>query len=435
MRAVDLIREKRDGQALAPEAIRWLIEAYTAGQVGDDQLAAFAMAVFFKGMEPAELTALVQAMMASGEVLDLSELPGTKVDKHSTGGVGDKVSLCLAPLVAACGVPVPMISGRGLGHTGGTLDKLGSIPGFRVDASEAEFIRWLQQHGAALIGQTAAIVPADRKLYALRDVTATVESIPLISASIMSKKLAEGIDGLVLDVKVGSGAFMKTEARATELAQTMIGIGQGMGKAVRALITDMDRVLGVAVGNASEAWEAIEVLRGGGPEDLVELTVELGAEMLLLGGVSTDLDGGRAALRGAIDSGRGFERMEQIVAAQGGDPAALGARDRLPMPAERVELKSDRAGFLQPTDTQEIGRAAMLLGAGRARSADVIDPAVGLMVHKKPGDAVEAGEPLVTLEFNDPKRGQEAAALLQGLLSVGDTPPPRAPLIRARLGG
>jgi pyrimidine-nucleoside phosphorylase len=300
MRAVDLIRKKRDGRELSPDEVAWLIRAYTDGVVGDDQMAAFAMAVIFRGMGGAELAALTDAMMRSGNLIDLSGVPGVKVDKHSTGGVGDKISICLAPLVAACGVPVPMISGRGLGHTGGTLDKLAAIPGFDVSVPDAQFVALVRDVGAALIGQTATLAPADKKLYALRDVTATVESVPLISASILSKKLAEGIDALVLDVKVGSGAFMKSMEDARTLARTMITVGERMGRRVRALLTNMDQVLGRAVGNANETWEALEVLKGGGPADVVELTVELGAEMLVLGKVAESLDDGRTRILRAI---------------------------------------------------------------------------------------------------------------------------------------
>src|SRR5262245_11088477 len=338
MRAVDLIKRKRDGGELSREEVKWLIERYTAGEVGDDQMAAFAMAVFFRGMGAGELAALVEAMMASGAVIDLSAIEGIKVDKHSTGGVGDKISLCLAPLVAACGVPVPMISGRALGHTGGTLDKLTAIPGFRVDIDEKRFVELVEKHQLALIGQTERLVPADRKLYALRDVTSTVESIPLIAASIMSKKLAEGIDALVLDVKVGSGAFMKTMDEARTLARTMISIGERMNKKVRALLTDMSQVLGHACGNANEMWEAIEVLKGAGPADVVELTVELGAEMLKLGGVAESLEDGKTRIRRAIRDGRGLEKLRRVVEAQGGDPHALDDRAVMPVAKHKASV-------------------------------------------------------------------------------------------------
>lgn len=435
MRAVDLIRAKRDGGALAPDEVRWLVDSYVQGVTGDDQMAAFAMAVFFRGMDATELSALVSAMMASGDVIDLSSVDGVKVDKHSTGGVGDKVSICLAPLVAACGVPVPMISGRGLGHTGGTLDKLGAIPGFRVDLRADEFVRTVRDVGLSLIGQTGRLVPADKRLYALRDVTATVESIPLISASIMSKKLAEGIDALVLDVKTGSGAFMKTREDARTLAQTLIGIGESMGRKVRALVTDMNQVLGRAVGNANETWEAIEVLQGGGPDDLVELTVEIGAEMLALGQVVDDVAGGRDRMRAAIADGSGLEKLRACVAAQGGDPASLDARDRLPTAAHRTDVGAAGEGYVVRIDTEAVGRAGSLLGAGRAKSDDTIDPAVGFEVHARLGDRLTAGQALATVDYNDEGRLAAAQDVLRGAFTLADAPPEIPPLVLERLGG
>lgn len=436
MHAPELIQKKRDGLALSEAELSWLVRAYTGGRVQDAQMAAFAMAVFFQGMNASELSALVLAMMHSGEVLSWEDLGEKTVDKHSTGGVGDKVSLCLAPLVASLGLKVPMISGRGLGHTGGTLDKLSAIPGFRVDASQAEFQRWVREIGLGLIGQTEAIAPADRKLYRLRDVTATVESVALISASIMSKKLAEGIDGLVLDVKVGSGAFMKTLEDAEALANTMIGIGASMGKGVRALLTNMDQVLGSAVGNANETWEAITVLKGEGPADLVELTVELGAEMLCLGDKAQSLDAARQALHGAISDGRGFAKLEAIVEAQGGDPRALASRDKLPMAQCEHVIEADRAGVIKAIETEAIGRAAVILGAGRARSDDVIDVSVGLSCEVKPGDRVEAGQPLVRMAYNDAAKKEAAEARIRAAISVVEPheAPEAKPQILKRLG-
>lgn len=433
MRAVDLIRKKRDAGALTPEEVAWLIQNYTQGVVGDDQMAAFAMAVFFRGMGGAELAALVQAMLGSGKVMDLSSVPGVKVDKHSTGGVGDKISLCLAPLVAACGVPVPMISGRGLGHTGGTLDKLSAFPGFTVDIDDQKFVEIVAKHGLALIGQTATLAPADKKLYALRDVTATVESIPLISASIMSKKLAEGIDGLVLDVKVGSGAFMKSIDQARALAKTMISIGERMNKKVRALITDMNQVLGRAVGNANEAWEAVEVLRGGGPADVVELTVELGAEMLVLGQVADSLEDGKMRIRRAIKDGRGLERLRRVVEAQGGDPASVDDRKRLPTARYEADIVWDRSGVLTAMDTEAVGRAGMVLGAGRAKSSDPVDLAVGFEMLVRLGDKLSAGQPIAKVAYNDEARLAAARPILLEALRLGDSFEPQ-PLIRERLG-
>jgi len=435
MRAVDLIRKKRDGGQLSPDEIRWLIDSYTSGETGDDQMAAFAMAVFFQGMNQQETPALVQAMMASGDVIDLSSVPGLKVDKHSTGGVGDKVSICLAPLVAACGVPVPMISGRGLGHTGGTLDKLGAIPGFSVDMDADGFVAAVRNHGIALIGQTGRLVPADKRLYALRDVTSTVESIPLIAASIMSKKLAEGIDALVLDVKTGSGAFMKKREDARKLAETLIGIGEGMGRKVRALITDMNQVLGQAVGNANETWEAIEVLKGGGPQDLVDLTVEIGAEMLVLGQVADSLDDGRKRMQGAINDGSGFEKMKICVAHQGGDPESIEARDRLPTAAHTTDVTFDKAGYVSVIDTEAVGRAGMVLGAGRARSSDVIDPAVGISFMPRLGDKVAAGDLLAHVDYNHEHKLETAQEILRGAITLSEQAPKASPLILERLGG
>ncbi len=433
MRAVDVIRAKRDGHPLEPGRIRWLVDAYVNGEVGDDQMAAFAMAVFFRGLAAPELTELVTSMIASGDVIDLAQVPGRKVDKHSTGGVGDKVSICLAPLVASCGVSVPMISGRGLGHTGGTLDKLAAIPGFRTDIDGERFRGLVADHGLALAGQTERLVPADRKLYALRDVTATVESIPLIAASIMSKKLAEGIDGLVLDVKVGSGAFMKTRADAEVLARTMIDIGTSMAKTVRAVLTNMDRPLGRAIGNANETWEAIEVLKGAGPSDVVALTVELGAEMLVVGEVASDLDEGRAMMRRAIADGRGLDRLRALVEAQGGDVRALDRRDAMPVAAHETVIEAPMKGLVTGFDTEAIGRAAMLLGGGRARSTDMIDHAVGIELLVRPGDAVERGRPLAKVDYNDAGRLESSVSTFLRGVRIGPGPVAPAPLVLGRL--
>jgi pyrimidine-nucleoside phosphorylase len=434
VRAYELIHRKRDGETLPPEAIAALVDGFTRGEVPDYQMAAFCMAVFFRGMDEAETLALTRAMLHSGDVLDLSDIPGAKVDKHSTGGVGDKVSLPLAPLAAACGVKVPMISGRGLGHTGGTLDKLEAIPGFRVDLPVERFRELVASVGACLIGQTARLAPADRKLYALRDVTATVESIPLIAGSIMSKKLAEGIDGLVLDVKVGSGAFMKRPDDARTLARTLAGIGRGMGKQVTALLTNMDQPLGRAVGNALEVVESVELLEGGGPADLRECTVELTAEMLLLAKVATDLPAARRAVEAAIADGRGLRKLEEIVEAQGGDPRALRDRARLPRAPRTLEVPAPASGFVAAIDTEAIGLAAVALGAGRARVEDRIDPAVGILVHRKLGDRVEKGEPLATIHHGE--RGEapdRVAARLAVAWRVGAEAVPPAPLVLERL--
>jgi pyrimidine-nucleoside phosphorylase/thymidine phosphorylase len=439
MRAQEIIRAKRDGQEIEAAALEALVAGIVSGEVPDYQAAAFLMAVYFRGLSPAELAAWTGAMLHSGEVLDLSSVPGVKVDKHSTGGVGDKLSLCLAPAVAACGVPVPMISGRGLGHTGGTLDKLEAIPGFRVDLAAERFLEVVRRAGLCLIGQTERLVPADRKLYALRDVTATVESIPLIASSIMSKKLAEGIDGLVLDVKVGGGAFMKTRARAEELARTLIGIGERAGKRVVAVLTSMEQPIGYEVGNASEVREAVAVMRGGGPADLVELTRALGAEMLLLGGRVADVAAGRAAIAEALRSGAALARFREMVALQGGDPAvaapaetAMAAErdgDVLPRAPRRLVLPAAGDGFVVGIDAEAVGIAAMELGAGRRRKEDTIDAAAGITLHRKIGERVARGEPLATLWFGEAAAVEAARMRLGQAFELGDAAPDEVPLI------
>jgi pyrimidine-nucleoside phosphorylase/thymidine phosphorylase len=434
VRAYELIHAKRDGRAIPAAELAALVDGFTKGEVPDYQMAAFCMAVFFRGMDDGEVWALTDAMLRSGDVLELSDVPGTKVDKHSTGGVGDKVSLALAPLAAACGVKVPMISGRGLGHTGGTLDKLEAIPGFRVDLPVDRFRALVRDVGACLVGQTTRLAPADRKLYALRDVTATVESIPLIASSIMSKKLAEGIDALVLDVKVGSGAFMKRLDDARALSRTLAAIGRGMGKKVSALLTAMDQPLGRAVGNALEVVETIELLRGGGPPDLREVTVELTAEMLVLGGAAA----GRAAARGkvaaAIADGRGLAKLEEIVAAQGGDAAAIRDPERLPRAPRTYDVPAPEGGVVAGIDAEAIGLAAVALGAGRARVEDRIDPAVGIVVHRKIGDRVARGEPLCTVHEGERSEGRDRmSARLRAAWRIGPAAPPAAPLVLERL--
>ncbi len=408
MRAVDLIRKKRDGGELSPDEIAFLITGCCAGHIPDYQVSAFLMAVFFRGMTDREMVALTEEMRASGGTVDLGGLPGLKVDKHSTGGVGDKTSLVLAPAVAAAGLVVPMISGRGLGHTGGTLDKLESIPGFNVALSVSRFKEVLAAVGVAVIGQTADLVPADRKLYALRDVTSTVDSRPLITASIMSKKLAEGIDGLVLDVKTGSGAFMKTEEEAEALAQAMVAVGRSCGKKVTALVTDMNQPLGEFVGNAVEVIEALEVLKGSGPEDTRVLCEELSAHCLVLGEAASSLAAGRALYRDVIRSGRALDRFREMVAAQGGNSSVVNDYSVLPRARKTLEVPSPASGFVEAIDTESLGRAAGVLGAGRATVRSQIDPAVGVQVHKKIGDAVAPGEALCTLLYNDDDLGREA---------------------------
>ncbi len=433
MRAYELIKAKRDGQKLAPQDIRTFIDGFTKGTVPEYQMSAMCMAVFFKGLDDVELGAWARAMLESGEVLDLSDTKGIKVDKHSTGGVGDKVSLSLAPLAAACGVPVPMISGRGLGHTGGTLDKLESIPGFKVDLSVERYRQLVREVGACLIGQTATLAPADKKLYALRDVTATVDCIPLIASSIMSKKLAEGIDALVLDVKVGSGAFMKTPENARILARTMIGIGREMGKKVVALLTDMDQPLGRAVGNALEVVEAVEMLRNQAPADYTECTMALTAEMLVLGGKAKNEAEARKLLQAAIDSGAAEKKLCELVEAQGGDPRAIRDLSRLPRARHTTTVEATAAGFVGSIDSEAIGLAAMSLGAGREKTTDIINPGVGFLLEKKVGDAVKVGEPLVTVHYDDAARLTDVKARVLKAYHVAATAPAKRPMVLERL--
>ncbi|MBN8612234.1 MAG: thymidine phosphorylase [Deltaproteobacteria bacterium] len=395
----ELIARKRDGGALSPAEIQGLVSGFVRGDVADYQMSAFAMAVFFKGMTAEETTALTLSMRDSGRVVDTKSVRARKVDKHSTGGVGDKVSLCLAPLVAACGVAVPMVSGRGLGHTGGTLDKLEAIPGFSVSMGVDAFVQQVKDIGCALIGQTDDIAPADKKLYALRDVTATVESIPLITASILSKKLAEGIDGLVLDVKVGRGAFMKTEADARALAQSLVRVGMLAGKEVTAFLTSMEAPLGRTIGNALEAREAIEVLHGKGPADLRELTLVLGAEMLLMGRVAKNDRDARRKLEAAIQDRSGVRVLRQIVDAQGGDPRCVEDPSRIPRSSRIVQIAATKRGFVQKIDALSLGLLGVAMGAGRTRADQAVDPLVGLVLHKGVGDKVAIGEPLCELHL------------------------------------
>lgn len=399
--APELIRIKRDGGQLDPRQIADFITGVTDGTLPDYQIAAMLMAIFLRGLDDRELAAWADAMVHSGDVLDLSAIDRPKVDKHSTGGVGDKISLPLAPAVAACGVAVPMVSGRGLAHSGGTLDKLESIPGFRVDLDIDHFRRQVDEIGVCLIGQTDRIAPADRVLYALRDVTATVESIPLIASSIMSKKLAEGIDALVLDCKVGTGAFMKTSRQALALAQAIRTIGQAAGKTVTVVLSDMNAPIGRWVGNGLEVAESIEVLRGSGPADTRELTVCLGAEMLLAGGVVNDSAAGAQRIATALDNGSALEIFRRVVEAQGGDPKVVDdPAGVLPRAGGQQAVRAPRAGRVQAIAADEIGLAALVLGAGRRRKEDPVDPAVGLEILKTIGDSVDKGEPLVMLQHN-----------------------------------
>ncbi len=423
MRAVDIIQAKRDGRALTAEEIRFFVDGVTAGTLPDYQASSLLMAIFLRGMTTEETARLTDAMVHSGVRVDLRDLPGVKVDKHSTGGVGDKTSLILAPVAAACGVPVPMMSGRGLGHTGGTLDKLESIPGFRVNLSLDEMKSALAKTGCAMIGQTAQIAPADKKLYALRDVTGTVESIPLISASIMSKKIAEGIDALVLDVKTGSGAFMKSEADSRRLAESLVAIGKASGVQTEAIITAMEAPLGRAVGNALEVIECLDVLKGGGPQDLVEVSVELAARMVVLGCVAGDLPAARDQVRRAIASGAGLDRFRQIIEVQGGDPKIVDDYGRLPHVPDRWTVAANRSGFVTALNAELVGRASVVLGAGRDRVEDPVDPAVGIMVVAKPGDEVRAGDPVLEIHFRDSARLEAAKRLTDQAITIGDAPP------------
>jgi pyrimidine-nucleoside phosphorylase len=423
---VRLIAEKRDGHALAPSAVEALIDAYTAGDVPDYQMSAFLMAAFLNGLSDGEATALTDAMLHSGTVLDLSGLPGTKVDKHSTGGVGDKVSLILAPIVAACGVPVPMISGRGLGHTGGTLDKLESIPGFRTDLSIDAYKAQLEDIGLVLIGQTDDIAPADGKLYALRDVTATVESIPLIAASIMSKKLAEGIDALVLDVKCGRGAFMKTEAEARRLAETLVAIGTEHDVPTVALMTDMNVPLGRAVGNWPEVEESIECLHGKHADTpLLQVVTALAGEMLALGGATDSPAAGRERAQQAIDDGSALETLRTLVEAQGGDvgaiddPSSRADRD----PVATVTAPDDAEGYVADLDALAVGHAAVDLGAGRRTKEDDVDPTAGLSALKKRGDSVHPGDVLARIHTADTDQVAPVQQAVQDAYAFSAEPP------------
>jgi pyrimidine-nucleoside phosphorylase/thymidine phosphorylase len=434
-RAIDVIRKKRDAIELSRVEIEGLVAAYTSGEIPDYQVSAWLMAVVLRGMTRPETAALTDAMLRSGEVLDLSSLPARKVDKHSTGGVGDKTSLVLAPLAAAAGIAVPMISGRGLGHTGGTLDKLEAIPGFNVNLSVADFRRVLATCGCAMIGQTAEIAPADRKLYALRDVTGTVESPYLICASIMSKKLAEGIDALVLDVKTGSGAFMKSEKDAAFLAELMVETGERMGKQVVALITDMDQPLGNMIGNSLEVVECVDILRGAGPADLRELCLELAGWMLHLGGATKTVEEGKKQSANLIASGKALERFRQMIELQGGDPRVIDDAKRLPQAQQTLQVTSANAGYINSMQCEQIGTACVILGGGREKKEDSVDPSVGIILHKKVGDRVSAGEPIATIYYNAETRAARAKQLIESSCEITPTAPStRRPLIHRVIG-
>ncbi len=434
IQARDVIAAKRDGLALDDAQIRGFLRGYTDGDIPDYQAAALLMAIFLRGLDAREFATWTDAMLHSGVVLDLSDIDGYKVDKHSTGGVGDKISLPLAPLVAVCGARVPMISGRGLGHTGGTLDKLESIPGFTTGLSLERFRELVGSDlGCGLIGQTEQIAPADRKLYALRDATATIECIPLIASSIMSKKLAEGIDGLVLDVKTGSGAFMRDPDDARELARAMVDIGRRAGRDVVALVTDMSQPLGTHIGNSLEVIESIDILRGEGPDDVRELTLLLGVEMLRMAEPDLSADDARARLETALSDGSALQRFADIVEAQGGDPRAIHDPTRLPAAPRTTDFAADRDGVVTGFDCADVGRAAMRLGAGRERKEDDVDPAVGLVLRARRGDRVVAGQPLATIHHRDGHGVEACRALLATAIHIGDSAPEPTPLVLDRI--
>ena len=429
MRTVDLIHRKRDGEELSTEEMRALVDGYVRNEIPDYQFSAFLMAVFFSGMTDREVSALTQVMVGSGQTLDLSDIPGMKVDKHSTGGVGDKTSLIVAPLAAAAGVVVPMISGRGLGHTGGTLDKLESIPGFRTDLSVEQFRGMLAKHKLAFIGQTAEIAPADGKMYSLRDATATVESIPLIASSIMSKKLAVGLDALVLDVKVGSGAFMKKQVDARRLAQMMVGIGRRLDKRVQALITDMNQPLGYAVGNALEIMEVSQTLQNAGPTDLTRLSLELAARMIFLGKIVPSLDEARELAQRKLLDGSGYRKFKEVIQAQGGNPNVLDRFELLPNATGVREIASPRAGYISGIDAELIGLASCMIGAGRDTKEDGIDPAVGVILEVKTGNKVDSGGVLCRLYYTKDDRVEEAAQMIEDAFRISTNAPEERELI------
>lgn len=428
MRAYDIIRRKRDGEELTDGEIRFFVRGYTEGDIPDYQASAFLMAAFLRGLSFDETVSLTDAIVHSGRTLDLGKIPGVKADKHSTGGVGDGVSLAVAPIAAACGLKVAMMSGRGLGHTGGTLDKLESIEGYRCDLSEAEFLRTIERVGCSIIGQTDSLAPADKKLYALRDVTATVDKKELIAASILGKKLAEGIDCLVLDVKCGSGAFMKTEADARELAALMVRIARSCGKKVTALITDMDTPLGNAVGNSLEVMEAADCLRGRAPEDYTRLTYELASRMLYLAGFGSP-EACRTQCERAVESGAAFRKFREMVAAQGGNVDWIDDTTLFPRAACSRIVRAPRDGFISRIDTEKYGTAAVLLGAGRQRKEDGVDFSAGIRILKKTGDAVAAGDGIAVLFASHEELFPQAEKLLSASVGYSDAPPPARPLV------
>lgn len=434
MRTVDLIRRKRDGEELSPEEITFLIDNYNSGQIPDYQMSAFLMATCNTSMSDKEVDTMTARMVASGEVIDLSGVPGVKVDKHSTGGVGDKTSLIAAPLAAAAGAIVPMISGRALGHTGGTLDKLESIPGFRTSLTVDEFREQLRMYGLAFMGQTAEVAPADGKLYALRDATATIESIPLIASSIMSKKIAEGVDSLVLDVKVGSGAFMKKQVDARRLAQMMVGIGRRADKRVQALITDMTQPLGYAVGNALEVMEVSQTLQNAGPTDLTRLSLELAARMIFLGRITMTLDDARELAQKKLLDGSGYKKFKEVIQAQGGNAQVLDRFDMLPNATGVREISSPRNGYVSAIEAEAIGQASAMIGAGRDTKEDSVDPAVGVILEVKSGQKIDAGAVLCRIYYTREDRLDEAADLVEDAFRISAAPPEERELILEVVG-
>ncbi len=426
---VSLIRKKRDGKVLSQDEIRFLIDSYTADEIPDYQISSFLMAAFLNGLNDEESAALTESMLHSGIVVDLSHVPGKKVDKHSTGGVGDKLSLILAPIVASAGVPVPMISGRGLGHTGGTLDKLESIPGFYVDVDLARYKEILEKQNLVLVGQTEEIPPADKRLYALRDVTATVESIPLIAGSIMSKKLAEGIDALVLDVKYGSGAFMKTEEDATKLAQALVGIGEQFEKETIAYLTNMKQPLGYKIGNWFEVEESVDALKGVGPDDIMELSHLLSGTMIYLGGKADSVEKGIEVSKQQVENGEAYQKWLDIVEEQGGDTSFIENTAKYPIAKFEFELKSSRDGYVTAMDAFEIGTASVELGAGRKIKEDDVDPQAGIVLKKKVGDKITKGETILVAYTNKPTTIEPVTAQLYGAIKIEDTKPEKEYLV------
>lgn len=433
MRPQDIIRRKRDGAELSREEIEFFVRGVTSGEIADYQSTALLMAIFLNGMSDAEQSALTNAMLHSGEILDFSDIDKPKADKHSTGGVGDKTSLLIAPFAAAAGICVPMISGRGLGHTGGTLDKLESIPGYRVDLSLKEFRTVLDKSGFAMNGQTAEIAPADKKLYALRDATATIEAIPLIVASIISKKGAAGLGAMVIDVKTGSGAFMREEDRARALARALVKTGNSLGVKSQALLTDMNQPLGEAVGNSIEVLECVELLRGEvneGARPVLDLSIELAARMVVLAGIESSIDGARVRIHDVHQSGKALETFRKNVEAQGGDPGVCDEPRRiLPLTENSFKVESPRSGFISKVDTQEIGHAIAEAGGGRVRVEDKIDPAVGFLARVKIGDEVKAGTAIGAVFCDDNAAGERAAARIQGAYQIGDEPVAELPAL------